>query len=281
MNLKGATTFLQGIGIRNLRPALYGWFFNLIASLVIYAGFYKLLADAVGDTPYAYDVIADIGLYNLLTDISANMPGNFSLLLFLAGALVILYIPAAIFASAGIYSVFVEEDKPTFTNLLSYSQENFFRMLKVFIVNLVNWAIAFAIPGLLLYVIYTLGPSVGETGTQYLLYLWIPLAALAWTFATAIYDFSRVFKLVDDRNVFQAFKKGVGFVFSNKLNILVIFLMYGVSLLIVYLIHGLYMNLTEDLVPCVLVFAAYQFFIIVRYFLKIVVIRAEIEYLEQ
>ncbi len=111
------------------------------------------------------------------------------------------------------------------------------------------------------------------------LWLWIVITALFLTFSAAIYDFSRIFKLRDDKNILYSFKKGIIFTFSNKLNILAIFVLYALSLAIIYLVYLLVMGIVHDLLYVFLVFLIYQGFIMVRYFLKIVVMRAEIRLL--
>lgn len=279
MNMNGVYAYIRGIGLKNLRPAFFGWFFNLVASLLVYSGSYVVFAHSIGNNPAAADILERIGLLNFLVDTSTNFPGNLSLLLFFAGVIVLLYLPASIFAAGGIYMVFIEDDKTTFTNLIAYSLENFFRMLKMFLVNLFNWFIAIAIPGLVLWMLYRLGLLSSENGKMIFLFAWVPLAVLAWTVATVIYDFSRIFKLIEDRNIFYSFKKALLFTFSNKINILIIFLLYAVSLGLFYLVHVFLMRLIENLVPCVFIFVVYQGFIITRYFLKIILMRAQVEYL--
>jgi hypothetical protein len=115
-----------------------------------------------------------------------------------------------------------------------------------------------------------------ETIWDIFTYLWIGVSALLFTFSTAIYDFSRVFKLRDDKNVFVSFKTAVRFTFSGKLPILAIFLMYVVSLVFLYLIYSLFVRFVPDFLYTLFIFILYQGFIMARYFLKVVVMRAEV-----
>ena len=119
-----------------------------------------------------------------------------------------------------------------------------------------------------------------ETALQIFTYIWTAITLLILTFAVAIYDLSRIFKLKEDKNVFHSFKKAIIFTFSNKLNLAAVFLMYAVSLLVLFLIYAIFSHFLEDLLYVIFLFMIYQGFILVRYFLKIVVMRAEIQLTE-
>jgi len=275
--MKGFKVFLRGNGLKNVKAALYAWFFNLLFSLFIYFAYYKLFANAAGKTTIAADVSGEIGVFTFLTDISRNYDGNFSLVFSLALMTALLFVVVSIFLAGGIYAVLVEDDRVTFSNLLSSSIENFLNMLKLFFVNLPNCLVALFIPGIMLFLfLKTKSLVLNETLWQIFIYLWVGITALVFTFSVAIYDFSRVFKLKEDRNVFLSFKKGITFTFSNKLNILAIFLLYGLSLVFLYLIYSLFVRFVPDFLYTLFIFIIYQVFVMVRYYLKIVVMRAEV-----
>jgi len=277
MELKGAKAFIQGIGFRNIRPALYGWFFNLAVSLVIYFAYYQVFVNAAGDSVIAADINGETGLFNFFSDLSANYPGNLSLAFALGLFIALLFILLSVYVSGGIYAVLVEDERTTLTNLISCSSENFFQMLLIFLCCLPVWLVAFAVPGLMIWLFFQVKVLVlSETAQQVFLYLLGVVSALVLTFAAAIYDFARIFKLKEDRRLFYSFKRGLLFTFTNKRSILAIFLLYGLALLIFYLFYLLFTGLVEDLLYAVLVFGAYQGFMMARYYLKIVVIRAEI-----
>lgn len=275
--MKGVILFLKGISFGNIRPALYGWFFNGLFSITVYFAFYKVFSFAAGDTVIAADIGSQTGLFNFLADIYNNNPGNLPLAFFIGIVSIFLFIGSSIYAGGGIYSVLVENEKTTFTNMLAASNENFFSMLKIFVFNLIPWLISLLLPGILLFMIFTGDPAkMNETLLNILLYAVLGLAALLFTLSTLLYDFTRIFRLRDDPNLYQSVKRGLRFIFSNKLNILVIILLYGFSLLIFYVIYALLMNLLESFLYYIFVFMLYQGFIMVRYFMKAVIIRAEI-----
>jgi hypothetical protein len=115
---------------------------------------------------------------------------------------------------------------------------------------------------------------------QIFTYIWIAITLLLLAFSTAIYDLSRIFKLKEDKNVFYSLKKAIIFTFSNKLNLAAVFLMYAVSHLVLFLIYAIFDHFLEHLLYVFFLFVIYQGFILVRYFLKVVVMRAEIQLTE-
>lgn len=279
--MRGLKAYIKGVGLKNVRPAVYAWFFNFFFSLFIYLGYYWLFSGAAGKTKIAADVAGEIGVFTFLADIFQNYNGNLFLLLFLALAAAILFFLVSIFVAGGIYSVMVGDERTTFSNLIASSVENFFSMLKIFLVNILNWTAALFIPGILLFLfLKTESLYLNETVLQIFTYIWTAITPLFLAFAVAIYDLSRIFKLKEDKNVFYSFKKAIIFVFSNKLNLAAVFLMYVVSLLVLFLIYAIFNHFLEDLLYVFFLFMIYQGFILVRYFLKVVVMRAEIQLTE-
>lgn len=279
--MKGLKAFLKGVGLKNFRPCVYAWFFNFFFSLFIYLGYYWVFAGAAGKTKIAADVAGEIGIFTFLADISRNSDSSLSLLFSLALVAVFIFFLVSIFVSGGIYSVLVGDERTTFSNLIASSVENFFNMVKIFLVNILNWVVALIIPGILLFLFLKIESlSLNETALQIFTYIWMAITLLLLTFAVAIYDLSRIFKLKEDKNVFYSLKKAIIFVFSNKLNFAVVFFMYAISLLVLFLIYVIFYHFLEDFLYVFFLFMIYQGFILVRYFLKVVVMRAEIQLTE-
>jgi hypothetical protein len=279
--MRGLKAYIKGMGLKNVRPAVYAWFFNLFFSLFIYLGYYWVFSGAAGETKIAADVAGEIGVFTFLADIFRNYNSSLFLLFYFALAAAILFFLVSIFVAGGIYSVMVGDERTTFSNLIASSVENFFSMLKIFLVNILNWATALLIPGISLYLFLNIESLyLNETALQIFTYIWTAITLLFLTFAVAIYDLSRIFKLKEDKNVFFSFKKAIIFVFSNKLNLAAVFLMYVVSLLVLFLIYAIFNHFLEDLLYVFFLFIIYQVFILVRYFLKVVVMRAEIQLTE-
>ena len=276
--MKGFRAFLRGVGLKNVRAALYAWFFNFLFSLFIYFGYYNVFCRAAGRSSAAADVGGGIGIFTFLTDISRNYDGNLSLMFSLALVTALLFYIISIFFAGGIYSVLVDDEKTTFSNLLSASIENFLNMLKLFFVNIANWLVMLFIPALMVFfLLKTHSLVLNETVWDIFIYLWLGVSAILFTFSTAIYDFSRVFKLRDGKNVFASFKMAVQFTFSSKRTILAIFFMYLLSLVLLYLVYILFVRFVPDFLYTLLIFTLYQGFIMARYFLKVAVMRAEVE----
>jgi hypothetical protein len=280
MNIKGVVAFIKGIGLSNIRAAIYAWIFNLLVSVFVYWGFYSLFANASGDSVVAKNVTQSLGVFTFIADISRNHDGNLSVIIAIALLAAVLYFLISIFLAGGIFSALVGDERTTFANLMVSSIENFFKMCIMFAVNLLNLLAAAIIPGLLMLIfIKTKSYYLNETVMSFFIYAWSVLTVLFLIFSVAIYDFSRIFKLKDERSPFHALKKAIKFSFANKWNILSIFLLYGLSLVVLYLFYTLFINIMGGLLYAVLLFIAFQGFVLVRYYLKIVVMRAEVSLL--
>ena len=68
MKLKGAIAFLHGLGIKNIRPALYAWFFNFLFSLFVYWCYYKVFTNAAGESIIAAGVGKEVSIFTFLTE---------------------------------------------------------------------------------------------------------------------------------------------------------------------------------------------------------------------
>ncbi len=269
----------SGFSIRNLRLSAYAWLFNMFFSFIIYFGFYMVFTISAGRSMIE-DNIGMYGLFTVLMDIFNNFPGSFTLLLSICFYFIILYVISAVFISAGIFSVMIEEEKASFFTLLSSSIYNFFKFLKVFLINLVNFGIALLPMAFLIFVFWkTMERSFNETLSGIFLIVFIITAVILVIFSVAIYDYSRIIRLRDGRNFLFSFREGIGFVFSHKGKIVTIFLFYIFSSAILYLIFKLLMSVVGGFLGLIAVFFLYQVFVLIRYFLKIVVINGEFEFI--
>lgn len=280
--MEGITAYFRGNSIRNIRPAIYSWFFNFIFSIFIYYGYYKVFSIPAGCTLISNGSEGEfkLGVFTFLTDILNHYQGSLPLVFSLAIVFTFVFLLVSIYVSAGIYTVLVENEKTSFTNLIANSTQNFFVMLRMSLINLLNFIVALIVPALLMLIfVKTRSLYSNESLIGVFLWIWAAITVLFLTFSTAVYDFSRIFKLRDDRNSLYSIKQGILFTFSNKLSILAIFLLYGLSLVIIYLVYAVVMGIVQDLLYVILLFVVYQGFIMVRYYLKIVVMRAEIHLL--
>lgn len=267
----------HGLSKRSLRLAAYGWLYNIFLSFIIYFGFYMVFSISAGRSMIAENVKM-YGFFTVMLDIFNNFPGSFMLLLSICFYFVILHVFVSIFISAGIFSVLIEEEKATFFTLLSASIENFFRFLKVFMINIINFSIAvLPIIFLILVVWKTLESSFDETLFGVFIVIFLVIAMIFLVFSVAIYDFSRIIRLKDGKNFIFSFKEGIRFSFKNKRKILYLFIFYIFSSVVLYFIFKLFMSVAEDFLGIIIVFILNQFFVLIRYFLKIVVITGEFE----
>lgn len=278
--MKGIWVFLRSVGFKNVRPAMYGWFFNFLFTIFIYYSYYKAFTVPAGYTHLNNGEGVRISTFTFLGDIFQHYKGDFPLVFSLAFVFTFAFFIVSIYVSGGIYAVLVEEEKTSFTNLIASSTQNFSSMLKIALVNLLNLLAALIIPGILAAIFFNgsfVQANEGMVGV--LIWIWLIITAVFVTYAVAVYDYSRIFRLRDDKNVFYSLRQAVVFVLSNKLNLFMIFLLYGVCLVLLYLFYIILSGLVNDLLYAGFLFLVYQLFIIVRYYFKIMVIRAEIRLL--
>jgi hypothetical protein len=275
--MRGVFSFVKSLGIKNFRPALYSWFFNFLFTVFIYYGYYRVFSIPAGNTLIQEETGGQISTFTFLADILQHYKGSLPLIFSLALVFTMAFLLVSIYASTGIYTVLVENEKPTFTNLIANSTQNFFSMLKVFLINLVNFFIALIFPVFLLIIFFKVKMFTSNESTiTFFFYVWIAVTTLFCVFSIVVYDYSRIYKLKEDKNVLYSLRKGISFTFSNKINILSLFILYAISLVIIYLVYSILIGIVINLFYAFLIFFFYQGFIIVRYYLKIVVMRAEI-----
>lgn len=279
--MEAIKTFFSSMKLNNMRAALYAYLFNALFSIIAYFGFYTLFAAAAGDSLLAGETATKYGLFGFLTDLITNYKGSLPFFFSILFLLIILFILISIFLAGGIYSVLIEERKASFSNLFFSSAESFFPMLKLFLVNFLIWVIAFVIPLIAIAIFWK--PTIiklNESLVPVLFVVWGVVSIFILIFSTAIYDFSRIARLQEERNFLYAFKKGISFAFSNKKNILILFVLYGISLSLLYLINYFVGSLMENVTYAIFIFLVYQVIMFSRYYLKIVIMHAEVKIAE-
>jgi hypothetical protein len=274
--------FFKSIDLNSMRAALYAWLLNLLFSLVGFYGFFILFSMAAGESLAAGDGGKQYGIFNFLVDIFYNYKGSLVLLFAVLFLITILFVLVTIFSSGGIYAALLEERKAGFSNLFYCSAENFFSMLKMFLVNIVNWLAALSIPLFLMILYWRPGMlEVSEWLFPFFMIVWLPLTVAALIYSSAIYDFSRISRMQEGRNLLYSFKEGIKFAFTNKLTVLVLFSLYGIFLVILYLVYLLVSGPVGNLAYTTLIFVIYQVFMFLRYYLKVVLMQAEVKIAEQ
>lgn len=266
----------KGFNLRNLKLGAYGWLFNIFFSILVYFGFYSVFSISAGNSKIGENIEL-YGFFTTLFDIFNNFPGSFSLVVSISFFLLIGYIIVSIFVSAGIFSVLIEEEKATFFTLFSASIENFIKFLKIFLINIINFAIA-AVPVVLLSFFFwnTLKSATNETLFRIFLSIIVCLSVTLIIFFVAVYDYSRIIRLKEGRNFLFSFKSGVKFVFSNKKQIAIIFLFYIFFSFLIHFVLKLVISSIGSIFSFYIIFFIFQLFIWIRYLLKIIVIQGEL-----
>ena len=267
----------KGLNLRILAIAAYAWLFNIFLSFIIYFGFYMVFSISAGKSLIA-EHIGTYGFFTVLMDIFNHFPGSFTLVVSISFYFFMLYALTSVFISAGIFSVLSEEEKAGFFTLLSGSIDNFFKFLKVFLINTINFAFAF-LPIVLMALVFwkTLERSLNETLFGVFIFVFLFIAVIILIFSVSIYDFSRIIRLRDGRNFLFSFRQGIRFVFSHKKEIIALFLVYIVISVLFYIGFNLFISIVQEWLGLIIVFSIYQLFILIRYYLKVLIINGEFE----
>ncbi len=269
----------NSLKLHNIKISMYPMFFNFWFSVVLYFMFYRLLGKTVGGSFVSHES-APYGAWTIISETSRSLGVGAPMLISLFVALGILFILVSIFVSGGIYGTFVSEEGSSFRNLLHLSGENFFKMFSMFLVNLINWIVVAVVSGILGFV---LSRIVKSTNNEILvwpfIYSWIIVTALLVALAVAAYDFSRVIRLRDERHFFYSYKKGLSALFSNKFNVLALFTIFLVATIFSHLLLSVFMNQLGEVLHVSLLFLVFQGFIWFRYYLKTLLMNAEVHLL--
>ncbi len=268
---------LKGFSLRSLKLAAYAWLYNIFLSLIVYFSFYMVFSISAGKSMIT-EKINIYGTFTSLLDIFNNFPGSFLLVTSIFFYLLILYIISSIFVSSGIFSVLMEEEKATFFTLFSASIENFWKFLKVFLINILNFTFAL-LPLLFIVLVFwkTLERSLNETLFGVFVLVFLTVAVLLLILSVSIYDYSRIIRLKEGRNFLYSFHEGMRFVFRNKRSIISLFFFYLISTVFTYFVFKIFVSVVEGFIGIILMFFLYQIFILFRYLLKIVIINGEFE----
>ncbi len=270
----------KSLGIKNIKIAIYAWLFNILFSIIIYFTFYKAISFAVSESIILNKLSSD-GFFTCMVEIFRNYKGMLPTLIPICIFVIIAFSIISIFISGGIYSVLLNKEKNNFLNLISSSVENFFKMLKIFFINLVNFVVVFLLCLIFGFLIWKIqNNSSNEFLIEILFYVWIFISIIISIFSIAIYDFSRIFKLKYDKNFLSSMKKGIKFVFSNKIYILLMFISYILAVIFVQIFLSVILHQIESLSVLFITIIAYQIFILFKYYLKIVIMRTETNFIE-
>lgn len=270
----------KSLGIKNIRIAIYAWLFNILFSIIIYFTFYKAISFAVSESIILNKLSSD-GFFTCMIEIFRNYKGMLPTLIPICFFVIIAFSIISIFISGGIYSVLLNKEKNNFLNLISSSVENFFKMLKMFFINLVNFVVLFLLCLILGFLTWKIqNNSSNEFLIEILFYVWVFISIIISIFSIAIYDFSRIFRLKYDKNFLSSMKKGIKFVFSNKTYILLMFISYILAVIFVHILLSVILHQIESLSVLFITIIAYQIFILFKYYLKIVIMRTETNFIE-
>ncbi len=270
--------FIRGFKIRNLKLALFLWLFNLIISSFFFVTINKFFSLNLKDN---FQNIKKIGIFNVLSDSIANSPVGFKLTIFIGFFLIIIYILFGVFFSAGTLGLLISKDKVFAENFFSESIYNFFKILKMFIINIVNWFVTFFIVSILFIILFkTKLIEKNEALFEIILFLIVLISLLIVFISSLIYDFSRIIKLKTNKNMMLSFTESVKLIFNNLTDMSILSLTYFFCLLMIYIIYKIFNPLNNIVDFFIFSFVFYQIFIFLKYYLKTVLFSAEIKYFE-
>jgi hypothetical protein len=274
--MKGIRSFIGGFGIRNVKPAAFGWIFNFAFALAVFYGVGKLLSYAFGETLLA-ESITSVGLFTVVSEVVRHCADGVWVIASLGFFSVGLFWIVSIFLSGGVYGVLVFGEQESFRNLISSAIENFFKMAVVFLVNIVVWLAAGFLSILALLGLFKLHSALfTRFSLDPFIWAWVGLATVFLLFASAVHDFSKIFRLRGEKNSLKSFARAIRFVSTHKLIVALLSLLYLASTGVILLVYGLLLGSRERAaaVPVVALFGVYEIVIYSRYYLKTVLIRA-------
>ena len=255
--------------------------FNFFLSLLVYAGVYNLLDITSAGSPLASTAASPPELVSLLMEVGQIHTISIQQLLAWAVMICGLYILASVFVSAGIYASLVGKGKIKLKDLFTRSVEHFPRMLKVFLLSLIVWAVAAVLTGGPLYFLWKIIRGSGnESLIETVLYLWIVFSIPVGILSVAIYDFGRIICLKTNKNVLYCLGKSVRIVFGNKMCVLLLFSIFIFIFLASHLVFTFILFQVDEIIPWFVLLGIHQIFILTKYYLKVMVMNSEIRILE-
>jgi hypothetical protein len=267
--------------IKNMRIAAYAWLFNLLFGIIVYWAFHRLFSLSAGDSLLAQDPTY-YNFWTSLSEIFRQAGVGLPLILSVIFLLILLYLVATIFIAGGIYGGLINEDRTSLQNLFHLSCGTFVKMFRVFLINIVNFALALFICALLGFLFLTIQKATGnESLIKTFFYIWAVLAGLILMFSIALYDFSRIIRLREERNFIYSFKQGIKAVLANKINILIIFIFLLLAAAFLHLLMSVILDRAENVLPLILLLVLYQVFIWLKYCFKIIVMNTEVNLLAE
>lgn len=277
--MKTVKCLLKSLKGDNLKVAVHIWIFNFFFSFIVFCTLFHFISTFTGRS----HGLTRGGLKYLLThaiDLLAHNQANLALILLLGSMVVFMFVITSIFLSGGVYSILLKQEAKTFSNLVHLSIAHFFKFLKVFLLNLLNFSLAAVLIGLPLIMIWNMQKHSGN-GVLFkiVLFVWIPFALLIFIYAIAAYDFSRIIALKTGKNIFFSFAKALRYLFSNKFNILLLFLLYGMVIALSHLLFSVFLSTLGNMLSTILLVLSYQIFMILKYYLKTVIMHAEVNFI--
>lgn len=272
---------LKSLNFRNIKPAAYAWMFNFFLSLLIYTGVYNFLDLTTAGSPLSSTAPPHPDLVYLLLELGQIHAIGMRQLLGWVVLVIGLYILISVLVSGGIYASLIDGGKIKFKDLFARSIEYFPKMLKVFLLILIVWAVAAALILVPLYFIWKITGGIGNTSLiEAVLYLWVMIAFPVGILSIATYDFCRIISLKTERNVLYCLGKSVRIVFGNKVRVLLIFSIFIFMFLASHLVFTFILSQVDAILPWLVLLGIHQFFIFTKYYFKVMVMNSEVLILE-
>ncbi len=274
--MKTVVGYYKGLGKREFKLALYAWIVNALVSASILYGLHAYFTGASGDP------LSDKGTYyfwlsTFINDLSRVSSGSVTALALSGAAVLLLLLFLSIFLSGGAYSLLLREENASLFLFLASSARNFPKMFRVLLANLLNFIAASVLPAILFYAHYKKqSATLDETLLAVFIYGWGALSAIIFIYSSAVYDLSRIIALKGDRGPFAALKGGVKTVFARKGSVLAVFLVYLFTVALLFLAYAGGAGLMKEPSLWVALALFQQAVLFLRYFGKVMLMRAEI-----
>ncbi len=272
--MKELVNALKKTGKRDLAMALYPWTANTVIGMALTWAGARFFMSRAGEPVFA-DGRFRYFISTLLHELRVNYPGTVTAMIVIGILIIIALVLVSLFISAGIYGVLAAGERVTVKSLLSRSVKHFGRFFRISLAGIPVWIVSCIIPGVIFYLHKRAQEQqLDESLLWTFLWAWVPITILFVIFASAVVDFARIIGITGNDNVFKAIWLGLKRFLSRWGAVLVLFILYFILTALVFFIQNLLGGWAENMF--ILSFILYQVIIFSRYFLKAVLMRAEV-----
>jgi len=266
----------RGFRVDTLRFAGLIYLVNVSGGLVLYAGLFLLLrfspelAHRIPETGFTEPPIL------MILEWIRTHPEGMGQVATLAATVALFYMLSTLFLSGGVYAVLLAGGKKTLRDVFLQAVIQFPRMASITLGILVLGGAVIGLEGALLITILKVFASSGNGSLAIvLLTIWVLSCVFVLFWIIAVYDIGRVLRIQTEKNTFVALWRALGFVVKNKVPFFALFTLFLLIMALMHFLLSLLPSPSISLLTGIAVVLVHQVFILLKYFVKIAVMRVE------